>query len=64
MQSFILPAITGAKKCPLFLDDIKFLDSISILTKSLEHEIQVKGTGSRCGLEVCIMDNYCSRFSS
>ena len=33
-----------------------------ILTKSVEHEIKVKGTRSRCLLEECVKDNYYARF--
>ena len=30
MQGFILPAITAAEKCTLFLDDVNFLDDINL----------------------------------
>ena len=39
MQGFILPAITAAEKCTLFLDDVNFLDSTFNFTKSVESEM-------------------------
>ena len=42
--------------------DIDFLNSSKILTKSVEREMKVKGTGSRCLLEECVNDNYYTRF--
>ena len=33
-----------------------------ITTKSVESEIKVKGTRSRCLLEDCVKDNYYARF--
>ena len=60
MQGFILTANTAAKKLTLFLDDVNFLDSTQNL--SVEREIKVKGTGSRCLLEVCVKGNYYARF--
>ena len=42
--------------------DVNFLDSSKILTKSVELEIKVKGTGSRCLLKVCVKGNYYARF--
>ena len=62
MQGFILTANTAAKKLTLFLDDVNFLDSTQNLTKSVEREIKVKGTGSRCLLEVCVKGKYYARF--
>ena len=32
------------------------------MTKSVEHEMKVKGTGSRCLLEECVKDNNYARF--
>ena len=55
MQAFIPTATTAAEKCTLFLD-AKFL------TMSVECEMKVKGTGSRCRLEECVKDNYYARF--
>ena len=42
--------------------DVNFLDLMQNLTKSVEREIKVKGTGSRCLLEECVKDNYHARF--
>ena len=42
--------------------DVNFPDRRKILTKSLEREMKVKGTGSRCLLEVCVTGNYYARF--
>ena len=56
MQGFILTANTAAKKLTLFLD------LTQNLTKSVEHEIKVKGTRSRCLLEECVKDNNYARF--
>ena len=33
-----------------------------ILTKSVEREMKVKGTGSRCLLQECVKDKYYARF--
>ena len=33
-----------------------------ILTKSVEREMKVKGTGSSCLLQECVKDNYYARF--
>ena len=49
MQGFILPDITATKKC-------------KILIKSVDREIKVKGTESRCLLEECVKDSYYARF--
>ena len=32
------------------------------MTKSVEHEIEVKGTRSRCVVVKCVKDNYNARF--
>ena len=48
MQGFTLAAITGAEQTKL--------------TKSVEHEIYVKGTRSRCILEGHAKDNIYARF--
>ena len=32
------------------------------MTKSVEREMKVKGTGSRCLLEECVKDNYYAKF--
>ena len=53
MQGFILTAIAAAEKCTLILE---------ILTKSVEREMKVKGTGSRCLLQECVKDKYYARF--
>ena len=50
MQGFTFPAITDIEK-PKLLDK-----------KSMDHEIYVKGTGSRCVLEGYVKDNYYARF--
>ena len=42
--------------------DINFLDSTQNFTKSVEREMKVKGTGSRCLLEECVKGNYYARF--
>ena len=42
--------------------DVNFLDSTQNFDKSVEHEIKVKGTGSRCLFEVCVKGNYYARF--
>ena len=42
--------------------DANFQTRHKILTKSLEREMKVKGTGSRCLLEECVKDNYYARF--
>ena len=42
--------------------DTNFLDSTKILTKSVERELKVKGTGSRFLLKECVKDNYYARF--
>ena len=62
MQGFILTANTAAKKLTISRLNINFLDSTQNLTKSVEREIKVKGTGSRCLLEVCVKGNYYARF--
>ena len=66
MQAFIPTATTVAEKCTLFLDSTQkfeiFQTRRKILTKSLEREMKVKGTGSRCLLEECVKDNYYARF--
>ena len=49
MQGFILTAITAAEKCPLILE-------------SVEREMKVKGTRSRCLLQECVNDKYYARF--
>ena len=38
------------------------LAAITKMTKSMDHEIKVKGTGSRCMLEGHVKDNYYERF--
>ena len=53
MQGFILTAISAAEKCTLIL---------KILTKSVEREMKVKGTGSRGLLQECVKDKYYARF--
>ena len=45
-----------------FLTRRKFSRRRKILTKSVEREIKVKGTGSRRLLEECVKDNYYARF--
>ena len=35
---------------------------LKVLTKSVEHEMKVKGTGSRCLLQECVEDKYYARF--
>ena len=63
MQGFIFTATTAAEKCTLFLDStLIFQTRRKILTKSLEREMKVKGTGSRCLLEECVKDNHYARF--
>ena len=63
MQGFIFTATTAAENCTLFLDSTQiFQTQRKILTKSLEREMKVKGTGSRCLLEECFKDNYYARF--
>ena len=57
MQGFILTANTAAKNSRL---DVNFLDSTQNFDKV--SEIKVKGTGSRCLLEVCVKGNYYARF--
>ena len=57
MPDFIFLAITAAEKSSLFLDLMKFSRQRKILTKSVEREISVKGTGSRCVLEESVKDN-------
>ena len=52
MQGFILPAITAAEKCTLFLDS----------TTLEEREMSVKGTTSWCVVVKCIKDNKYSRY--
>ena len=42
--------------------DVNFQDLTKILTKSVEREMKVKGTGSRCLLEECVKDNYYAKF--
>ena len=42
--------------------DINFLDRCKILTQSVEREMKVKCTRSRCLLEGCVKDNYYARF--
>ena len=42
--------------------DVNFLDLTQNFEKSVEREIKVKGTGSRCLLEKCVKDNYYARF--
>ena len=43
--------------------DVNFPDSTqNMLTKSLEREMKVKGTGSRWLLEGCVKDIYYARF--
>ena len=49
MQGFILTAIAAAEKCTLILE-------------SVEREMKVKGTGSRCLLQECVKDKYYARF--
>ena len=49
-------------KCTLFLDSTLISTRRKILTKSVEPELKVKGTGSRCVLEECFKDNYYARF--
>ena len=56
MQGFILTANTAAKKLTLFLDLTQNTD------KSVEREMKVKGTGSRCLLQECVKDKYYARF--
>ena len=52
MQAFISTATTVAEKWTLFLDSTWiFSTRHNILTKSVEREMKVKGTGSRCLLE-------------
>ena len=62
MQGFILTANTAAKKLTFSRLDVNFLDSTQNFDKSVEREIKVKGTGSRCLLEVCVKGNYYARF--
>ena len=57
MQAFIPTATTVEEKCTLFLD------LSQNLTKSVEREMKVKGTRSRCLLEGCVKDNYYARFN-
>ena len=47
-----------------FLTRHKFsrLDAKKFLTKSVEREMKVKGTGSRCLLQECVKDKYYARF--
>ena len=52
----ILPPITVAEKCTLFLARHK------ILTKSVEREMSVKGTRSWCVVVKCIKDNKYSGY--
>ena len=42
--------------------DVNFLARRKILTKSVERELKVKGTGSRFLLIECVKDNYSARF--
>ena len=49
MQGFIL---TATEKCTIVVD------STSILTKLMECEMKVKGTGSWCMLEEYVKDTY------
>ena len=42
--------------------DVNFLDLTQILTKSVECEMKVKGTGSRCLLQECVKVKYYARF--
>ena len=44
--------------------DVNFQTRRKILTNSLEREMKVKGTGSRCLLEECVKDNNYARFHS
>ena len=37
-------------------------DITCMLTKSVERELKVKGTGSRFLLKECVKDNYYARF--
>ena len=63
MQGFIFTATTAAEKLTIFLDGTYiFQTRRKILTKSLEREMKVKGTGSRCLPEKCVKNNYYARF--
>ena len=42
--------------------DVNFLGSTQNMTKSVEREMKVKCTRSRCLLEGCVKDNYYARF--
>ena len=52
MQGFTLAGITDAEKLNF---NVK-------LTKSIDREIKVRGTGSRCVLDRYVKDNYYARF--
>ena len=54
MQGFTLAAINTAEK--------HFNSRCEILTKSMEHEMKIKGTRLWCMLEEYDKDNYCARF--
>ena len=69
MQAFIPTATTVAEKCTLFLvfnkvGEMHFISRLDAKywTRSVEREMKVKGTGSRCLLGECVKDNYCARF--
>ena len=42
--------------------DVNFLDSTKILTKLVERELKVKGTGSMFLLKECVKVNFYARF--
>ena len=54
MKGFTLAAINTAEK--------HFNSRCKILTKSMEHEMKIKGTRSWCMLEEYVKDNCCARF--
>ena len=62
MQDFILKATNAAEELNISGLDVNFLDLAKNLTKLVEREMKVKGTGSRCLLEECVKENYYARF--
>ena len=56
MQGFMILGIIGTEKYTLVFYSTK------IQTKSMEHEMKVKGTTSWCVLVEYVKDNYYARF--
>ena len=61
-QGQILCKVSSSQLPLLQRNELYFETRRKILTKSVEHKMKVKGTGSRCLLQECVKDKYYARF--